>query len=153
MEAVGGVAAALQLADVALQSLINIYSVARDMKEVPKKLHELCCDLERFAGLLANLGKEAAQPESRFTRAPAWQVQGLVTSLKAATACSDTLKASLAKALPSRDDSKLKRTWRAFASLPREHDIFVQCDRLQRLKLDIQLDLQSIGISLINLAK
>lgn len=52
MDAVSGLAAALQLADLSFRSLLKIYSVVRDASEVPKRLGNTLRDIEIFQSLL-----------------------------------------------------------------------------------------------------
>lgn len=152
MEVVGGVAASLQLADAGFRSLIQIYGVVRDATEVPRKLQDIFYDVENFRILLCELQAETSRLGSKLALAPV-QSQRLASTLQATASCTNALSRSLEKVLPTSADSKFKRAWRALATLPREEGILKECDRLQKLKQDIQMELHMIGIKLIDLTK
>jgi hypothetical protein len=152
MDVLGSLAAAVQLADIGFRSLLKVYAVVRDMKEVPKQLRDVFHDLENSQSLLAELQQEVLRPQSRFAGTPN-QSQRLINILEATASCSQTLSARLNKALPASNDSRLRRAWRALALLAREDDVVRECDRLQSLKQDLHIELQNIGVALINVAK
>ena len=152
MDVLGSLAAALQVADAGFSSLLKVYAVMKGRKKVPKQLHQLVHDLENSQSLLAELRREVLQPQSRFAAAPN-QSQRLITVLEATASCSQTLSARLDKALPTFNDSRLKRVWRALALLSKEEDFIRECDRLRTLKQDLQIELQNIGVALISAAK
>lgn len=128
------------------------YAVARDVKEVPRQLREVLHDVENFQSLLAELLQEASKPQSKVTRTPA-QSQRLITILKATASCSHTLSTKLNKVLPAPNDSSFRQAWRSLAILAREEDVLRECDRLQSLKQDLHIELQNVGVALINVTK
>lgn len=152
MEFLGCLATALQLADNGFRSLLKVYAVVRDMKDVPKHLRDVFHDLENSQSLLAGLQQEVSRPQSRFAGTPN-QSQRLITILEATASSSQTLSARLNKALPTSNDSRLRRVWRALALLAREDDVVRECDRLRSLKQDLHIELQIIGVASINAAK
>lgn len=152
MEIVGGIAATIQLADAAFRSLVKIYSVVQDAKELPQKLRDTLHDVENFRLLLQELQEEASRPGSKLAAAPV-QSQRLANTLEATSTCSYTLAESIEKALPGPSNSKLKRAWRALVTLPKEDAILRECERLQKFKQDIQMELQIIGITVAHLTK
>lgn len=152
MEVVGGVAAAIQLADAGFRSLVKVYSVVRDAAELPRKLQDTFHHVENFRLLLQELQEEATRPGSKLATAPA-QSQRLANTLEETSKCSNELAKNIEKALPGPSESKLKRAWRALVTLPKEEAIFRDCERLQRFKQDIQMELQIIGITVTHLTK
>ena len=152
MDAVSGVSAVVQLADLSFRSLFKIYCIARDATEIPRRLKNTLLHIENFQALLQHLQEEVARPNSKLAT-DSNQSQRLITTLKAIATCADGLSTSLEKILPSSSDSKVKRTWRGLASISKEDGILEQCDRLNSLKQDLQLELQLIGISLFSQAR
>lgn len=150
MDAVSGVAAAVQLTDLGFRSLFKIYNVVRDTTEVPKRLKTTLSDIESFQNLVERLQEEAARPNSKLA-SESTQTTRLITTLATAASCANALSHSLEKILPPASGSRLKRAWRALATIPKEDGILLQCERLHKLKQDLQLELHLIGISLIGL--
>lgn len=152
MDVLGSLAAALQLADAGFRSLFKVYAVVRDIKEFPKQFRDVFHDLEISQSLLTELQQEASRPQSRLSGTPN-QSQRLITILEGIASCSQSLSARLDKALPASNGSRVRRVWRALALLAREDDVLRECERLQSLKQDLHIELQNIGVTLINVAK
>ena len=152
MDVVGSLAAAIQVADAGFSSLLKVYAFVKGTKNVPKRLHNVFHDLENSQSLLAELQQGVLQPQSRFA-VTTNQSQRLITILNATASCSQNLSATLNKSLPASNDTRPRRAWRALALVAREDDFIRECDRLQRLKQDLQIELQNIGVAMIKAAK
>ncbi|KAK0631227.1 hypothetical protein B0T14DRAFT_207 [Immersiella caudata] len=145
MEPLGSIAAAIGLADAGLRTLVGIYSIAMDLKDVPKRLRDIHHDLQNFHGFVSEVQRNASQV---FAKATPTQLERSEKTLKTIAASAGELTRTLESTLLSLTDSRTQRVWRALVSVSKQKDMLAECERLVRLKQDLQLELQVIGITL-----
>lgn len=153
MEPLGSIAAAIGLTDACLRTLVSIYGMAVDLKEVPKRLRDVHHDVQSLSCFVADMQSEVSQANGMLSRAGPTQLQRLDDVLKATALCAVELTTILASVVPTALSSRAQRAWRTVVSLSKQKDIMKECDRLERLKHELQLELQSVGISMAHSAK
>jgi hypothetical protein len=153
MEPLASIAAAIGLADAGLRTLVSIYGMAVDLKEVPKRLSDMHQDVQILRDFVADMQSEVSRASGMLTRASPTQLQRLDDAFKATALCAVELTRILASAVPAASSSRAQRAWCAVVSLSKQKEIMKECDRLERLKHELQLELQSVGIAMAHSTK
>ncbi|KAK4442948.1 hypothetical protein QBC34DRAFT_417980 [Podospora aff. communis PSN243] len=148
MEPFSSIAAAVGLADVGLRTLVGIYGIAMDLKDVPDKLRAVHGDLQRLQGFVSDVQTHAS---GILAKATPPQLERSEKVLKAIALGAGELTRVLESTVPSPGSSRVERAWRAIVSVSKQKDILADCERLGRLKQDLQLELQAIGITMARL--
>lgn len=87
MEPLASIAAAIGFAYAGLRTLASIYSMAVDLKEVPKRLRDVRPDLQSLLDFLADTQSEVSRANGMLAWASPTQLQRLDDTLKATQPC------------------------------------------------------------------
>ncbi|KAK1753964.1 hypothetical protein QBC47DRAFT_32587 [Echria macrotheca] len=150
MEVLGSIAAAVGLADAGLRMLVGVYGLAMDLKEVPTRLRDIYQDIRGVGNFIADVQTELLRADSVFATASPAHLEHLRTRVDAITTCAGGLTRLLESLLVPTSSSRTKRTWKAMVSLSKQKEILSECERIGRLKHDLQLSLQNLGILMIH---
>jgi uncharacterized protein YoxC len=147
MEPFSSIAAAVGLADVGLRTLVGIYGIAMDLEDVPNRLRAVHNDLQT----LQFVSEMQTNASNIFAEATPLQPERSEKTPKAIAAIAGKLTRTLESTIPSLARSRAHRAWRAFVSASKQKDIIVECQGLGQLKQDLELELQAIDITLVQL--
>ncbi len=139
----GTIAAAVQFVDLGCRSLSAIYRFVKDLKDVPVNLLLTLEDLSHFSGFMDELQTAIKTNDPRFRSLTPAQLDRATRILDSTGEVYRQLEALLAPCRPSAvtPQTKTSKAWRAFVSVKREKDIVRKCERLERLKHDLDREL------------
>lgn len=150
---IGTIAAAAQLADMGCRGLFGIYRFLKNMKDVPRSLLLVLEDLGHFSSLMTDLQSVLNNHDPRLSNVSPEQLDRMTRILGSTGNVCNEIEKSLATCLPLKDSTKTSKVWRAFVSTKKETDIVKKCDRLEKLKHDLTLELQTQGLMLLSSVK
>jgi len=118
-----------------------------DLKEVPKRLHDVSHDVQTLRSFVADIQRELSQSNEPARQVSQSQLQRLSKTLKSTALCATELTGVLVSVMSSAGSSRTQRAWRAVVSLSKQKEVLLECDRLERLKQELQLELQALGVA------
>ncbi len=149
----GSIAAAAQFLDLGCRSLFGIYRFVKDLKDVPADLLQTLQDLERVASFMTDLQDEINTDGQRLRTLSPTQLDRTTQILDTTGDVFRELETLLAPCRPAASSSRTSKVWRAFVSIKRERDIVKKCERLERLKHDLNRELQNCELTLLSSMK
>ncbi|KAK4118305.1 hypothetical protein N657DRAFT_606433 [Parathielavia appendiculata] len=151
----GTVAAAAQFVDLGCRSLFGAYRFLKDLKDVPANLLFTLDDLGHFSGLMDDLRSAIEKADPRLRGITPTQSQRVTRILDSTADICKQLKELLAPCCPpaGSSSSRSRKLWRALISVKREIDIVNRCERLERLKHDLNRELQSCDLAMLTSVK
>ena len=149
----GSIAAAAQFVDLGCRSLFGVYRFIKDLKDVPADLLQTLEDLERVAGFMIDLKDDIDNDGERLRSLNPTQLDRTTRILDTTGEVCRELEMLLAPCRPSATPSRTSKVWRAFVSVKRERDIIKKCERLERLKHDLNRELQNCELTLLSSMK
>lgn len=156
METLGAIAAAVQVVDLSCRSLFATYRLVKDLKDVPAVLLLTLQDLGPFLGLMDELQSALATDDLRLRGFTVNQLDRTTKILDSTGQVCRELEQLLAPCVPPSSPPswpRVSRAWRALVSVKTEADIIEKCERLERLKHDLNRELQNSGLSLLSSVK
>jgi hypothetical protein len=149
----GGIAAAAQFVDLGCRSLFGVYRFIKNLKDVPADLLVTLEDFGHFSNLMHDLQSALETDDPRMRNLTPEQLGRVSRILDSTGQVCTQLEQSLAACRPSSTSSRTSKAWRALVSVKKESDIRKQCERLERLKHDLNRELQSCELALLSSVK
>lgn len=149
----GTIASAAQVVDLGCRSLLGMYRFVRSLKDAPKDLLNTFEDLRAFTSLLSDFQLALQTKDPRLLNLSSQQLDRVSLILHSAGQVCGQLDQVLAECLPLANTSKAGKAWRALVSLKKEADIMKRCERLERLKHDLNRELQNHELHLLSTVK
>jgi hypothetical protein len=149
----GTVAAAAQFVDLGCRSLFAVYRLIKDLKDVPADLLFTLDDLGHFSGLMDDLRSALERNDPRLQSLTPAQLQRIARILDSTANICKQLEELLAPCCSTPGTSRTRRLWRALVSVKTESDIVKRCERLERLKHDLNRELQNCELAMLSSVK
>lgn len=141
--AIGLAASSIQLAEFGVHVLLGIIKVAKDLKDLPKRLKELLDDVKKSIQRTCSLRDSLQDPASTFAKGiTSDQATSLRTVVEDGYQAALALQKKLDRRFGSSPAGKLSRAWRAIVSLDMEKDVEERMRRIIRLNDEITRQLQ-----------
>jgi hypothetical protein len=134
----------------AAAACLLFYRFIKDLKDVPANLLFTLDDLAHFSCLMDDLRSALDTDDPRLHNLTPAQLQRIARILDSTANICQQLEELLALCFSAPDHSRTKRLWRALVSVKRETDIIKRCERLERLKDDLNRELQNCELALLS---
>ena len=145
----GTIASAAQFVDLGCRSLFGVYRFLKDLRDVPGDLLLVLEDLSHFLEFMHELQLAISNRDPRLRNLETRQLERIAHILDSTGEACQQLEELLAPCRTSPGTSSTQKVWRAFVSVKRESEIIKKCDRLERLKHDLNRELQNSGLALL----
>ena len=139
----GTIAAAAQFVDMGCRSLFGVYRFVKNLKDVPADLVAALEDLGHFASLMHDLQSALESDNLRLRKLGLGQLDRVGKILDSTGQVCSQLEQLLAPCCLPPNASRSTRAWRALVSVKKEQDIIKICERLERLKHDLNRELRT----------
>ncbi|KAK4034404.1 hypothetical protein C8A01DRAFT_39130 [Parachaetomium inaequale] len=149
----GCIASAAQVVDLGCRSLFGVYRFVKNLKDVPADLLVTLQDLGHFSSLMNDLQSALKTDDPRMRNLTPEQLGRVTRILDSTGQVCTQLEQLLAACRPSNASSRASKAWRALVSVKKEGDIMKRCERLERLKHDLNRELQSCELALLSSVK